>query len=195
MDMQGSFPYTAETDERAPMSPMPAGKRASEIGVLEESATRAHLQIVPRSSAGKLPANGDEWLAALAEYRKAVQHRLETEQAWAGNNASGRDGALAVINALKAENAALAHHLRLKFGSAIRRETPHSAAPSNPLTEREQEVLELVVDGKTTKEIAFILGIAFKTAACHRCRILDKLGVHSTAGMIRVAVELGLVDL
>ena len=48
------------------------------------------------------------------------------------------------------------------------------------LTQREFEVLKLMADGLTTKAIAHTLGTSFKTAACHRSHILDKIGVGTT---------------
>jgi two-component system, NarL family, response regulator NreC len=62
-----------------------------------------------------------------------------------------------------------------------------------PLTAREREVLQLVAEGKMTKEIASILGISYKTAECHRTRIMQKLNIHETAGLVRYAVRHGLV--
>ena len=63
------------------------------------------------------------------------------------------------------------------------------------LTAREIEVLQLVADGCTTKEIAVRLKIAFKTAACHRSRIMSKLGVHNGALLVRHAIREGFVQL
>jgi DNA-binding NarL/FixJ family response regulator len=61
------------------------------------------------------------------------------------------------------------------------------------LTSREREVLELIAAGQLTKEIAHSLGISFKTAACHRNRILAKFGARNTAEIIRRAIAAGLV--
>src|SRR5690242_11696734 len=61
------------------------------------------------------------------------------------------------------------------------------------LTPREGEVLKLIASGLSTKEIALSLGISFKTAACHRSRLMDKLGIHEVAGLTRYAVERGVV--
>ena len=63
------------------------------------------------------------------------------------------------------------------------------------LTAREIEVLQLVADGCTTKEIAVRLKITFKTAACHRGRIMSKLGVHNGALLVRHAIREGFVQL
>jgi two-component system, NarL family, response regulator NreC len=62
-----------------------------------------------------------------------------------------------------------------------------------PLTKREFEVLELMAEGITTKAIGNRLGVTFKTAACHRGRILQKLGVESTVSAVRWAIRQGLI--
>jgi PAS domain S-box-containing protein len=61
------------------------------------------------------------------------------------------------------------------------------------LTERERQVLVLIAEGKSTKEAAAKLGISYKTADSHRSRILEKLGVHETASMVRYAIRAGLI--
>ncbi len=65
--------------------------------------------------------------------------------------------------------------------------------PLDPLTPRENQVLKLIVEGKTTKEVATFLGISVKTAESHRMRIMTKLDVHETAGLIRYAIREKLV--
>jgi DNA-binding NarL/FixJ family response regulator len=67
-------------------------------------------------------------------------------------------------------------------------------APPDPLTSREREVLQLVAEGKSTKEVAQLLGISFKTAESHRTRIMKKTNIHETAGLVRYAVRRGLVQ-
>src|SRR5204863_3985869 len=62
------------------------------------------------------------------------------------------------------------------------------------LTRREIEVLKLVATGLSTKEIARSLGITFKTAACHRSRLMAKLGIHEVANLTRYAIRNGYVD-
>jgi len=61
------------------------------------------------------------------------------------------------------------------------------------LTERERQVLVLVAEGKSTKHAAQQLGISYKTADSHRSRILEKLGVHETASLVRYAIRAGLI--
>ena len=62
------------------------------------------------------------------------------------------------------------------------------------LTERERQVLVLIAQGKSTKQTASQLGISYKTADSHRSRILEKLGVHETASMVRYAIRAGLIE-
>ena len=69
-----------------------------------------------------------------------------------------------------------------------------SELPPDPLTAREREVLQLVAEGKSTKEIAQLLGISFKTAESHRTRIMKKTSIHETAGLVRYAVRRGLIQ-
>ena len=67
------------------------------------------------------------------------------------------------------------------------------ALAGEPLTRRERQVLELVADGKKTKEIAPLLHISVKTVGFHRTRIMRKVNIHDTAGLVRYAVRSGLV--
>jgi DNA-binding NarL/FixJ family response regulator len=67
-------------------------------------------------------------------------------------------------------------------------------APAERLTPREREVLQLVAEGKTTKEIATILNVSVKTADSHRTRLMQKLDIHDVAGLTRCAIRLGLIQ-
>ncbi len=62
------------------------------------------------------------------------------------------------------------------------------------LSDREREVLQLVAEGKSSKEIAQLLDLSVSTVETHRKHIMDKLGLHSTAAIVRFAVRKGLVD-
>jgi len=67
-------------------------------------------------------------------------------------------------------------------------------APPNPLTPRECEVLQLVAEGRTTKEIAGLLDLTVKTAESYRARIMEKLDIHDTAGLVRYAIRRGVIQ-
>jgi two-component system response regulator NreC len=66
-------------------------------------------------------------------------------------------------------------------------------APSDPLAPRERQVLQLVAEGKTSKEISNVLGVSVKTAESYRANVMEKLDIHDTAGLVRYAIRQGLV--
>lgn len=69
-----------------------------------------------------------------------------------------------------------------------------TAAPTQPLAPRERQVLQLVAEGKTSKEIAGLMGLSVKTAESYRARLMEKLDIHETAGLVRYAIRQGLVQ-
>ena len=64
----------------------------------------------------------------------------------------------------------------------------------DPLSMRERQVLQLVGEGKSTKDIALQLGISVKTAESHRARLMRKLDIHETASLVRYAIRRGLIQ-
>jgi DNA-binding NarL/FixJ family response regulator len=64
---------------------------------------------------------------------------------------------------------------------------------ADPLTLRERQVLQLIAEGKSTKDIACILFISVKTAESHRSRLMQKLDIHEIATLVRYAIRHGLV--
>ena len=62
------------------------------------------------------------------------------------------------------------------------------------LTARERQVLQMVGEGKSTKDVAKMLGISAKTAESHRARLMQKLDIHETASLVRYAIRRGLVQ-
>jgi DNA-binding NarL/FixJ family response regulator len=66
--------------------------------------------------------------------------------------------------------------------------------PNKTLTSRERQVLQLVGEGNSTKEIASLLGISVKTADTHRTKLMDKLDIHQVAGLVRYAIRSGLIE-
>jgi DNA-binding NarL/FixJ family response regulator len=82
------------------------------------------------------------------------------------------------------------------FSSADRRSLPKvckSAAKTGGLTSRERQVVQLLAEGKSTKDVATVLQITLKTAATHRTNILRKLELHSLADLVRYAIRNGIV--
>jgi DNA-binding NarL/FixJ family response regulator len=66
--------------------------------------------------------------------------------------------------------------------------------PPDSLSAREVQVLQLLAEGKTTKQTAALLGISVKTVESHRHRIITKLDIHDTAGLVRHAIRRGLIQ-
>jgi len=67
--------------------------------------------------------------------------------------------------------------------------------PFARLTPRQREVLRLIAEGNSTKEIALVLNISVKTVETHRMLLTDRLDIHSTAGLVRYAIKSGLLRL
>ena len=65
---------------------------------------------------------------------------------------------------------------------------------SDVLSVRERQVLQLIAEGKSTKDVASLLGISVKTAESHRSRLMRKLDIHETASLVRYAVRRGLIQ-
>jgi DNA-binding NarL/FixJ family response regulator len=68
------------------------------------------------------------------------------------------------------------------------------ASPLEQLTPRQREILQLVAEGKTTKEIASLLGISVKTVEVHRLQLMARLDIHDVPGLVRYAIRSGLVS-
>jgi DNA-binding NarL/FixJ family response regulator len=97
----------------------------------------------------------------------------------------------------------------LELGTAIRRvvagETVLDSQLERPptlkgernaaLTRRELEILQMIVDGKSNKEIATVLDLSANTVSVHRANIMDALGIHKTAELVVYAIRNGLVNL
>lgn len=66
--------------------------------------------------------------------------------------------------------------------------------PLDVLTPRQREILQLVAEGKSTKEVAQVLGVSAKTVETHRSQIMDRLSIRDLAGLVRYAVRTGLVS-
>jgi two-component system, NarL family, response regulator NreC len=71
--------------------------------------------------------------------------------------------------------------------------TPGEADRYDALTDREKQVLKLVADGRSNKEVAEVLGISVKTAMSHREHVMEKLGVHNRTELVRFALKKGVI--
>lgn len=78
--------------------------------------------------------------------------------------------------------------------SVIRAALSKNATARDPLTRREREVLQLIAEGKTNKEVSQQLGMSAKTVDSHRQNLMKKLDIHETAGLVRYAIKVGIVQ-
>lgn len=67
------------------------------------------------------------------------------------------------------------------------------SSPLDQITPRQREILQLIAEGKSTKEIAELLYISTKTVETHRTQLMDRLDIHDIAGLVRYAIRVGLV--
>lgn len=65
---------------------------------------------------------------------------------------------------------------------------------SDPLTCRERQVMQLIAEGNTTKDIALLLHLSVKTVESHRCRIMSKLDIHNIANLVRYSIRAGMIQ-
>jgi len=65
--------------------------------------------------------------------------------------------------------------------------------PQQNLTPRQREIVQLIAEGKSTKEIAFLLNVSVKTVEAHRAQLMVRLGIHDVASLVRYAIRVGLV--
>jgi DNA-binding NarL/FixJ family response regulator len=80
---------------------------------------------------------------------------------------------------------------RASGGTTNRADTEISS--TTPLTLRQREILQLIAEGNTTKEIAAKLTLSVKTVETHRTQLMERLDIHDIAGLVRYAIRIGLV--
>ena len=69
-----------------------------------------------------------------------------------------------------------------------------AAEPVEGLTQRQREILQLIAEGRSTREIAGILDVSVKTVETHRARLMERLDIHDVPGLVRFAIRSGLVS-
>jgi DNA-binding NarL/FixJ family response regulator len=78
-------------------------------------------------------------------------------------------------------------------GDYVRRTGGGAEGSLEMLTPRQREILQLIAEGKSTKEIAAILDVSVKTIETHRAQLMDRLAIHDVAGLVRYAIRAGIV--
>jgi two-component system response regulator FixJ len=82
-----------------------------------------------------------------------------------------------------------------KIKSILKKNISHHPDLGDLLTKREMEVLKLVIDGKSNKEISIILNRSIATVEVHRAHFMHKLGVHNIIDLLKRVADMGLIDL
>lgn len=144
---------------------------------------------------------------ARLQWKFAHQYANEVSADRLTGGMPSADGSYAHLRALRAQRLAVENYRSAleEFNAALAEEQAPQAEPAaqttnnshqpGTLTAREREVLKLIASGKSSKEIAVELGIAFRTVVCHRYRVQTKLNVHKTADLTRAALKMGLIKL
>jgi DNA-binding NarL/FixJ family response regulator len=145
-------------------------------------AAREILQICPRARIALLTMHTDEH-QVLAALRAGIRGYVVKTQA-------AEDLVHALRNIMRGEVYLSPGISRVVVEAYLNGGT----VAADPLTPRERQVLQLVAEGKTSKEIAVVLGLSVKTAESYRTRIMEKLDIHDTAGLVRYAIRRGLVQ-
>lgn len=76
----------------------------------------------------------------------------------------------------------------------VRRTSNHGSESGDSLTPRQRQTLQLIAEGKTTKQIALILNLSVKTVESHRAQLMKRVGVQDIASLVRFAIKIGLVE-
>ncbi|HKH73035.1 MAG TPA: response regulator transcription factor [Vicinamibacterales bacterium] len=145
-------------------------------------AAREIVKRVPRAKAVLLTMHTEEH-HVLEALRAGVKACVSKSQA--------AEHLLQAIKDVSAGGVYLSPHIS---GAVVQAYLAKTELPYDPLTPRERQVLQLIAEGKTTKEAAAVLDVSVKTAETHRTNLMEKLDIHSTAGLVRYAIRRGLLQ-
>jgi DNA-binding NarL/FixJ family response regulator len=179
----------------------PDMKVVGEAGDGEEAvklAKQLHPQVVVMDCA--LP--GMNGLQATREILEDASHTavlmlsMHTESTWVRQAIDAGAKGYMLKNALELELGAAIRKVAAGetfFDPQVEQSTPLKGERA-ALTQRELEVLQMIVDGKSNKEIAVVLDLSANTVAVHRANIMNTLGIHKTAELVVYAIRAGLVN-
>jgi DNA-binding NarL/FixJ family response regulator len=103
---------------------------------------------------------------------------------------------VAAIHAVANGEAVLSPRItRLLLEDYLRKEVNRSVTETDTLTPREREVLQLIAEGKTSREIAEILKLSIKTVQSHRASLMQKLDLHDRGDLIKYAIQKKIIEI
>ena len=100
---------------------------------------------------------------------------------------------LSALRAVRAGKSYLSPDIAGRVVDALVRPEQRSGSPAGALSGREREVLQLIGEGLSSKEIADSLGVSARTVEAHRANVMEKLDIHKVAGLVRFAIREGLI--
>ena len=149
-------------------------------------ATRQILQSLPGTEILILTVSDSEQLARTLLEAGAHGYLLKSD--------AGRDLVTAVESLRKHRPFFTSVIARMVLQGFLKlRDTEAASAQGDPLSGREREIIQLLAEGKSNKEVAVALGISVKTAETHRANIMRKLDLHSTSDLVHYAVRNGII--
>ena len=133
-------------------------------------------------------------ILSMHEGRSYVEEVLRAGAAGYLVKSSSPGDLFSAIDAVRQGNSYLSTAITQQVVDAIAR--PGDPGPSSlaALTDREREVLQLIAEGLSSKEIASMLGVTLKTVDSHRSNLMEKLDIHKVSGLVRFAIRAGLVE-
>lgn len=138
----------------------------------------------------------DVAVLVLSQYQDA-EHVLEAVEAgvkgFVNKNAASAELATAIRSVHGGDSYLSPAAARLLIGEVRRSGSHRSGDPYDSLTVREKEILKLIAQGKTTRQIADLLVVSPKTVEGHRTRLMAKLGVHDRVELVKFAVRKGII--
>ncbi len=138
----------------------------------------------------------DVSVLVLSQYQDA-EHVLEAVEAgvkgFVNKNAASAELATAIRSVHGGDSYLSPAAARLLIGEVRRSGSHRSGDPYDSLTVREKEILKLIAQGKTTRQIADLLVVSPKTVEGHRTRLMAKLGVHDRVELVKFAVRKGII--
>jgi DNA-binding NarL/FixJ family response regulator len=190
LSKRGDFNIVAEAADGEQAVEM-AGRQRPDVVLMDISMPRLSGIDATR----RIVADGHTKVLALSMHdtQSYVEEALRAgATGYVHKNASAED-LFSAIDAVRAGESYLSPTVTQQVVDAIARPGDRPSSAISALTQREREVLKLIADGLSSKEIAGQLGVSLKTIESHRANLMDKLDIHKVSGLVRFAVRSGLV--
>ena len=129
-----------------------------------------------------------------SEGRSQVHEAMRAGAAGYLTKSGSASDLIEAIEAVRAGRGYLSSSVARHVVDVIARQERGACSSASELTGREREVLQLVAEGLSSKEIACALSISTRTVESHRAKLMEKLGIHRVSGLVRLAIREGLIE-